>query len=110
MTKEQDKETIAATLYRIKKFGKNTYHIQKLVCAVEMEDYQITIGGVGVNQTNLWCNCPGFRIQQFPKIQHKHIKIGLDYRERGEPDWAEYRMTGTGKNAVIKFIKDSTEE
>lgn len=97
-----------STIYRIKKFGTNTYHIAKLVCAVELDAYQITINPIRENgMGTLWCNCPGFRIQQFPKDQHKHIKIGMDYIARGEPEWAEYRMTGTGKNAKIHFSRDS---
>ncbi len=105
MTKQQDEETIAATLYRIKRLTNTSYNIQKLVCGVEMEDYHVDI-----KRDEFWCNCPGFRIQQFPKIDHKHIKVALDFQSRGEPEWAEYRMTGTGAKAVIKFIRDSTEE
>ena len=110
MTKQQDEDTIAATLYRINKYGNNQYLIKKLICGVEMEDYHITINPLRDNgMGTLWCNCPGFRIQRFPHDQHKHIKIGFDYQKRGEPTWAEYRMTGTGAKAVIRFIKDSTE-
>lgn len=104
MTKLQDEESIAATLYRIKKIGGTAYLIQKYVCSVEMEDYQVDI-----KRDEFWCNCPGFRIQNFPKIDHKHVKIALDFQSRGEPIWAEYRMTGTGKKAVIHFVRDSND-
>lgn len=114
MTKQQDEDTIAATLYRINAYGNNQYLIKKLVCGVEMEDYHITISsskvsGKPMREQDIWCNCPGFRIQNFAKIDHKHIKVALDFQSRGEPTWAEYRMTGTGAKAVIRFIRDSTE-
>ena len=106
-------DTIEAAVYRINKFGLNSYNIHKLVMDVRTEDYQITLkpNGPGgeMREVDLWCNCPGFRIQQFPKIQHKHIKIGLDFQSRGEPEWAEYRMTGTGKKAKIHFMGDSND-
>lgn len=105
MTKEQDKETIAATLYRIIKLTNTSYRIKKYICGVEMEDYHVDI-----KRDEFWCNCPGFRIQQFPKIDHKHIKIALNYQRRGEPAWAEYRMTGTGKKAQIHFVRDNRSQ
>ncbi len=104
MTKD---EVIEATVYRIKGFGRNTYQIDKLIAGVEAEQYHLDIKDAEGGGLSLWCDCPGFRIQQFPKIEHKHIKIALDYRERGEPSWAEYRMTGTGAKAVIRFMRDS---
>ncbi len=104
MSRQDD--TIEAAVYRIKKFGAHSYTISKSIMGVEGEDYQITIKHAEFEQ-EVWCNCPGFRIQQFPHIQHKHIKIGLDFQSRGEPEWAEYRMTGTGKKAKIHFVRDS---
>ena len=106
MTKD---EKLEATTYRIKCWGANSYQIDKLIMGVEVEQYQLTIKAEGRASLDLWCNCPGFRIQQFPKIEHKHIKIALDYQSRGEPTWAEYTITGTGKKAEIKFIGDSSE-
>lgn len=103
MTEDEKRE---ATTYRIKCWGANSYHIDKLVMGVEVENYQLTIKSEGRASLDLWCNCPGFRIQQFPKIEHKHIKIALDYQKRGEPPWADYTIKGTGKNAIIEFLED----
>ncbi len=109
MSRQDD--TIEAAVYRINKYGEHSYNIVKTVMDVEMERYQISIKStVGeVLDADLWCNCQGFRIQQFPKHQHKHILLGLDFQSRGEPAWAEYRMTGTGKKAKIHFMGDSNE-
>ncbi len=101
------KEIREATVYRIQKWGKHTYQIDKLIMEVEVEQYHLTVKMQGRDTLDLWCDCPGFRIQQFPKIEHKHIKIVLDYQKRDEPKWAEYRISGTGKKAQIKFVKDS---
>ena len=102
-----NKDAEEATTYRIQQWGNNSYQIDKLVIGVEVEQYQLTIKSEGRATLDLWCNCPGFRIQQFPKIEHKHIKIALDYQERGEPSWAEYKLHGTGKKATIEFIGSS---
>lgn len=109
MSKQDD--TIEAAVYRIRKFGTNSYTIVKSVMDVVTEDYQITLKSDGprgdIREVDVWCNCPGFRIQQFPKLLHKHILLGIDFQSRGEPEWAEYRMTGTGKKAKIHFMGDS---
>ena len=108
MTKQDEVDEV--TFYRIKRFGANTYHIAKEVCGVEIESYQITISPIRDNGIGtLYCNCPGFRIQQFPHERHKHILLGFDYQKRGEPEWALYRMNGTGSKAKIHFVGDSNE-
>ncbi len=104
MTAEEIRE---ATVYRIQKWGEHTYQIDKLIMDVEIEQYHITIKQLILDTLDLWCDCPGFRMQLYPKVEHKHIKIGLDFIERDEPKWAEYRINGTGKKAQIKFVKDS---
>ena len=107
MSKQED--TIEAAIYRINAYGRNSYNIKKVVMDVEVDDYQITIKPLWADDTvgTLWCNCHGFRIQQFPHAKHKHILLGFDFQSRGEPEWAEYRMTGTGKKAKIHFVRDS---
>ncbi len=107
-------DTIEATKYRIRKItGHNNYRIVKTIMDVETDSYSISIklkpALLGTYIDELWCDCPGFRIQQYPKEQHKHIVLGMDYIARGEPEWVDYRMTGTGKNAKIHFIGDSNE-
>lgn len=104
MTKD---EKLEATTYRIQRFGNHTYQIDKLIMDVEVEQYHITIKPDGRASLDLWCDCPGFRIQQFPKIEHKHIKIGLDFQKRNEPKWAEYKLRGTGRKAEIEFLESS---
>ena len=102
-------DTIEATKYRITHVRGYRYKIVKTIMGVEMDFYSIEIKTMEheSDDAKLWCDCPGFRIQQFPKHQHKHIVLGMDYIARGEPEWGDYRMTGTGKNAEIHFIEDS---
>ncbi len=98
-------DTIEATKYRISRVVAHSYRIVKTIMGVETDAYSIQIKTA--HGADVWCDCPGFRIQQFPHAQHKHIMLGMDYIARGEPEWVDYRMTGTGKNATIHFIGDS---
>lgn len=107
MSRQDD--AIEATKYRIIKVGdSNRYKIVKTIMEVETDFYSIQINPIRENgMGTLWCDCPGFRIQRFPHDKHKHILLGMDYIARGEPEWADYRMTGTGAKAKIHFIGDS---
>ena len=107
-----DEEKREATTYLIQKaFGKSdikgVYRIGKMVMGVEVDNYHVTIKETTGGLSNLWCDCPGFRNQQFPKIEHKHVKIALAYREQGEPEQAVYTINGTGKTAKIRFLRSS---
>ncbi len=99
------------TTYRVQKaFGKksNVYQIEKVVCDTVLDTYHATVNpinhaGVGT----LWCDCPGFRRQNYAKDKHKHVILVMDFQSRGEPVGATYTIEGTGQRAVIKYlIKD----
>ena len=38
-----------------------------------LDSYQVTIRGNIENEKEIWCNCPGFRMQQYNKALHKHV-------------------------------------
>ena len=105
-----DDEKREATTYRVQRaFGKksNVCQIDKLVMGVEVDQYHVTIKMEGRATLDLWCDCPGFRRQNFPKIEHKHVKLALDYQKREHPKWAEYTIHGAGKNTEIEFLRGS---
>lgn len=97
-------EVLSYTTYTIFRTGvktRHTYQLTKMVMGVELEEYWVELK----NDGGVFCNCPGFLRQKFPAKEHKHVKIALDYRERGEPEDALYRIHGTGANAKIERIK-----
>lgn len=85
------------TLYRVQRDPKGRpdyYQIEKHV-GEEVEDiYEVIVrpsrGTSG--QLSLWCSCMGFGRQHAPRIQHKHIRLVLDYQRRNEPEFAIYRL------------------
>ena len=107
-TDEQLREM--TTYVVIKDFGKRSdvYRISKMRIGVELDVYHVTIkfkGGMLCDE-DVWCDCPGFRQQNFDKIMHKHILLVLDYVEaRDTPESATYTIIGTGKKAKIKFLE-----
>lgn len=109
-----DDEKREATAYRVQKdFGirSNVYRIDKLVMGVEVDNYHVTVEfapGMQARIASLWCDCPGFRNQHFAQAEHKHVKLVLDYLERGAPGWAEYTLIGTGQKAKIKFLRSKS--
>ncbi len=109
-----DEQKRAMTTYVVTKdFGKKSdvYRIVKLRIGVELDMYHVTIhfrGGKLLDK-DVWCDCPGFRRQNFDKVEHKHILLVLDYiLDRGSPESATYTIVGTGKNAKIKFLDKET--
>jgi len=75
-----------------------------MILDVVVETYDVTIKGV--EEKDVWCNCPGFTIQKYDKRQHKHVLMIEDYRLRGEPSPGEYiyKIHGGGRTAQVKFI------
>ncbi len=100
---KDDKRRLEVTVYRIEKdFGKksNAYRVSKRVLDHEVDFYHcnVTLDPKGLH---IWCSCPGFHHQKFPKDEHKHVRIMMHYRALGEPEYAEYRFRGTGRNTII---------
>ena len=103
MTKEQQEEIIGATTYTIFRTGsrnKRHYQVDKMVMGVKLDTYWVQLNG----RDEVYCDCPGFRRQGFAKIEHKHIKIAVDFSYRNEPANAIYKIEGTGAKAQIHFI------
>ena len=104
-----DAERRELTTYVVEKdFGKKSdvYRITKMVIGVEVDSYHCTVKlrNGQLHDKDIWCDCPGFRRQNFAKIEHKHIMLVLNYMERGEPTSATYTIVGTGKNAKIRYM------
>ena len=98
------KETLDATTYTIFRTGspqKRHYQITKEIMGVEMDSYWVQLRGRG----DVYCNCPGFERQKFPKMEHKHVKIAEDYSARGEPEGARYKIHGAGAQNTIEVLK-----
>ena len=100
MTKEEIAEAAYYTIFRTGNSNKRHYQVNKMIMGVEQEKYWVQLNG----RDSCFCDCPGFRRQSFAKMEHKHIKIALDYSARGEPKDATYRITGTGVKAQIRYI------
>ena len=101
---EREQEKLDATTYTIFRTGsmhKRHYQINKVIMGVEVDKYWVQLN----SRDSVWCDCPGFRRQTFPKMEHKHVKIAVDFSERDEPIDAVYRIFGTGAKAQIQFIK-----
>jgi hypothetical protein len=109
MTKAEEQELAReVTIYRIQEdFGKNsgTYRIDKVVACVEMDTYHVQLKP----EKDPWCDCMGFRRQNFEKDKHKHVVLARDYVSRGKPEWAEYTIKGTGHMAQIEFIRSAPQ-
>ncbi len=97
-------ELIEMTTYSIWRTGsryQRHYQINKLVMGVEVESYWTQLKG----NSSVYCNCPGFQRQSFPKIDHKHVKIAQDFHDRGEPADALYKIHGTGGTTTLEVLK-----
>ena len=108
MTKEDKEELIRSHVYVIERdFGKhsNTFRLSKRLMTVEVDNYHVTLGDV---PSKHWCTCPGMARQQFPREEHKHVKIAVDFVDRGL-EMASYRLEGTGRAAEIVFIGEGDQ-
>lgn len=76
------------------------YQIDKRIFDEVMDSYLVEIKPGGV-----FCSCPGFLRQKYPAREHKHVRVALDFIERGEPEGAEYKLKGTGINTEIEVIQ-----
>ncbi len=100
MTKEERLEATTYTIFRTGSDRQRHYQIDKCIMGVSIEKYWVQLKG----REGFWCDCPGFRRQNFPKIEHKHVKIAMDFSQRGEPRDAEYRIHGTGAKTEIEVL------
>ena len=82
------------------------FQINKLVMGVKTDDYWVSLLG----RDRFDCSCPGFAMQKYPPIEHKHVKLALDFWERGEPENAQYMIHGTGANAQIEYLGQKLTE
>lgn len=103
VSKEELAESAVYKIQRImqKARGADRYQIDKCLMDISVEKYWVVIERTG----KVFCDCPGFLRQRFPDREHKHVKIALDYRERGEPEDAKYRIYGAGANNTIEYIQ-----
>lgn len=68
--------------------------------------YDVTIKGNNRGDYDLWCDCMGFRIQKFPKIQHKHIQLAMHFMELDDVEWALYRIKGRNRIVLVQTSLD----
>ena len=97
---EEEREMVTYSIFRTGATRKRTYQINKLVIGVVVDNYWVELKGRG----QFYCGCLGFRRQSYPAIDHKHIKIAMDFSERGEPINALYKIEGTGGNTTIEYL------
>lgn len=116
MKKKEREELEAVTTYTVRSRSdhpamKGSYSITREVRRVPDATYWITLIWPDIPEPLvpkvIWCDCPGFSHQKFAHIEHKHIKLVLDYQKRGEPEYATYRIHGTGANTRIEFLSQS---
>ncbi len=105
------------TIYCVAKaFGNtgHTYEVRKMFGGDQQSLILVTVKQQVGEEIILWCDCPGFRMQKYAHIEHKHIKLVIDFQDRveHEPDieWAEYRIFGTGQKASIEWWNDNVTE
>ena len=110
MTLKQDleQEKLEATTYTIFRTGdqrQRHYQINKVICGMVIDTYWVQLKGA----RECYCDCMGFRRQNFPKMEHKHVKIAIDYSARGEPKDAKYTIEGTGHSATVTYLGAKNE-
>jgi hypothetical protein len=102
------KEKLEATTYTIFRTGsahQRHYQINKVIMGVVVDEYWVQLKG----SKECYCNCPGFQRQRYPKMEHKHVKMALDFSERCEPEDACYFIEGTGAEANIIYLPGHTK-
>ena len=100
---EREEEKLNATTYTIIRTGARYirhYQIDKMIMGVSVDKYWVHLKG----RDEVWCDCPGFRRQTFPKMEHKHVKIAQDFNRRNEPIGVTYKIIGTGAKTEIVYL------
>jgi hypothetical protein len=114
--KKADREALeAVTVYRVERDKlEGKYKITKRIDGDLDGIFHVTLTWYphceGEMPKVMWCDCTGFQCQKFAHIDHKHIKLVIDYQEEGEPTYAEYHIFGTGAKAKIKHIMTVWED
>ena len=76
------------------------YYIQKLMNEEKTDLYRVT--KFESTEKKMWCDCPGFVIQKYAKIDHKHIQMVMAYQKLGSPASVIYKLGP--KNQVIHVM------
>ena len=97
MEPKQEPEEFTYTIFRTGMKHQRHYQVEKRFMGVIVDAYMVQLNGRGKFE----CTCPGFYRQNFPKVEHKHVQIAIDFSEAGEPNNLEYRIQGTGAKAQI---------
>ncbi len=71
---------------------------------VEAETYTVSIENPKTGPLVPYCSCMGFRMQKYPKIRHKHVKMALDYQAQGEPREGIYYRIGKDNFIIFDHI------
>ena len=118
MKKAERLELEARTTYSVCKAAPNVGHTHEIR---RKEDgkmkalYYVTLTySHGGAPKVIWCDCAGFKRQKYAHMEHKHIKLAVDYNERVPDDYGEaitgvYQIHGTGANAEIEFSHMHTQ-
>lgn len=98
MTTKKEKQYYR-TFYRVSPMAgagnEGHYKVWKMVDGEEEDDYIVQVQpSRDGRRLVLWCDCPGFLRQHYPKIEHKHVKLVLDYQRRGEKGIGLYKLNG----------------
>lgn len=72
----------------------NYFTITKTLRGAFCEEYQVQLTERIDDEGNriVWCNCPGFLMQKYAKVDHKHVKLAIDFVDRGEMPNAVYKL------------------
>lgn len=111
--KELEKKTDYVVKHNHEPFS-DTYDVSKYVSGELKDTFTVTLKWNRVEEprvpVTVWCDCPGFKNQKFAHLDHKHVKVVSDFQriERRcigqKPEFARYRIRGTGAHTQIKRI------
>jgi hypothetical protein len=84
------------------------YEVSKFVDDAQPEDvYDVTFGP---NVGQIYCNCLGFRRQNYPKPLHKHIRLVRLWIQRGKTPGETFAIEPDGEPVYHKNILEGTTE
>ena len=91
MAKAKPKVKVKSDVYRyivMEHVDKEYYYtITKSLKGEVLETYTVYLHPA--DPDNVFCNCPGFQVQKYPKPQHKHVLLAVDFRARVRGGWIE---------------------
>ena len=71
-----------------------------------LEQYDVTVPQVSTAD-KVFCNCMGFRRQNYDKKDHKHIRLVIEFIKHLEPAGRVYRLDGPSHNVSVIVVKES---